>query len=389
MAGTNILELSLDSMITLEYLAEGAANVVYRIVTPPPSPSTAADVDFESDGSSHDAPLPSEIPALRLDPRLGAKLVRLRKGLPSTVPVIESQNHFENLIVPLFKSRSNSDYMVEQILFRPSRELIRDCNAKLRRMEADGSRSRKRHCVYLIEDEDYGTLVTDMSSGTDGYYASVEFKPKWLAQSPSAPAGSKRCRTCALRAMKSATEENPKSSFCPLSLVSGDKVKVATAVNMITSTPKHSDTLTEPARAALIEFLYNFPLLKLLRKLQIEKDPLGVFRANLQNQDFLTAMTLRDCTLFLKVCQPPFPSSTNLPVNFRKLLLTPQIPRSGHGNIEARLGDLDLKTSKGQKAEYWRSLERRLIDEGWYTEMEKQLDANGHVCELEAMSTAI
>lgn len=315
MSETDTLRLSLDSKISLEYLAEGAANVVYRIVTPPPSPSTATDLDFGSDRSSYDAPLPSNIPALRLDPRLEGRLVRLRKGLPSTVPVIKSHNHFENLIVPLFKNRFNKEVLVEQILFRPSRELIRKCNADLRNMEDDGSRSRKRHCIYLAEDEVYGTLVTDMSSGIDEYYASVEFKPKWLAQSPSAPAGSKRCRTCALRAMKSATEENSNSGFCPLSLVSEDKFKVSTAVNIIMDTQHHSDTLTKPARAALVEFLYNSPLLNLLRKLQIERDPLGVLRANLENQAFLTAMTLRDCTLFLKVCRPRLPFPTPLSIS--------------------------------------------------------------------------
>lgn len=303
MAETNTLELSLDLMTTLEYLAEGAANVVYRIVAPPLSPSTAADLNFESDGGSHDVPLPSEIRALRLDPRLEGRLLRLRKDLPSTVPVIESQNHFENLIVPLFTGHFNRDFLVQQTLFRPSRDLIRDCNAKLREMEAEGSRSRNRHHVYLVEDEAYGILVTDMSAGNDDYYACVEFKPKWLAQSPSAPTGSKRCRTCALWAMKSTTEQNLKANFCPLNLVSGDKIKVAKAVSIITSTPEHSDTLTEPARAALVDFLYGSPLLKLLQKLQIEKDSLGVLHADLLSQDFLTAMTLRDCTLFLKVCR--------------------------------------------------------------------------------------
>ncbi len=312
MAETDLLELGLDSMTTLEYLAEGAANVVYRISVPPPSPSIAADIEFKANGNSHDTPLPSDIPALRLDPRLEGRLVRLRKSLPSTVPVIESQRHFESLIIPLFDGQFKRNCLVEQVLFCPSRDLINDCNKRLREMEADGSRGRKRHGVYLVEDEDYGTLVTDMSSGHNDYYACVEFKPKWLAQSPSAPTSSKRCRTCALRAMKSATEEQPKHSFCPLSLVSDDKTKVGTAVDIITSVPKHSDNLTAPARAALVEYLYHFPLLKLLRKLQIEKDPLGVLQADLHNKDFLTAMTLRDCTLFLKVRRSPHYSPTNL-----------------------------------------------------------------------------
>ena len=301
MVVTNILELGLDSMVTLEYLAEGAANVVYKIVVPPPSPSIAADFNFEAGGSSYDTSTQLEVPAFRLDPLLEDKLVRLRKNLPSTTPVIESQRHFESIIVPLFEGQSKKNSLVEQTVFRPSQSLIRDCNAKLRKIEADGSRSRKRYGTYLAEDEDYGVLVTDMTSGTDGYYACVEFKPKWLAQSPTAPVGSRRCRNCALRAMKSATGEPSKSDFCPLSLVSGDKAKVATAVNIITSIPKYADNVTEPARAASADFLYNSPLLRLLRKLQLEKDPLGVLHADLQNHNFLTAMTLRDCTLFLKV----------------------------------------------------------------------------------------
>ena len=36
-------------------------------------------------------------------------------------------------------------------------------------------------------------------------------------------------------------------------------------------------------------------------------------------------------------------------------------------HIEARLGDLDLKTPDGGKGDYWRETEQQLIDEGWYT----------------------
>ncbi len=295
MAAQDTLLLGSDNYTTLEYLAEGAANVVYRILSQPPSPSTDADLNF-----SYDSPLPSEVAVFRDNPRLEGKLVRFRKHLPSMIPVIESQKHFETLILPLFEGHPGC--LVEQILFRPSRELLSKCNYQLRRKEAEGSRSRNRHGVYLAEDEEYGTLVTDMSAENYGYYACVEFKPKWLAQSPSAPSGSRMCRTCALRAMRSAGEEYPKPSFCPLSLMSEDKAKVAAALDVVTKIAKYGDTLTEAAQASLIDLLYKSPLLRLLRKLQSEKDPLGVLRTDLQNQDFLTAMTLRDCTLFLKVC---------------------------------------------------------------------------------------
>lgn len=50
-----------------------------------------------------------------------------------------------------------------------------------------------------------------------------------------------------------------------------------------------------------------------------------------------------------------------------------QIPLHRDRAIEARLGDLDLKSSAGKKAEYWRSLESSLIDEGWYTGTEKRI----------------
>jgi inositol-pentakisphosphate 2-kinase len=55
------------------------------------------------------------------------------------------------------------------------------------------------------------------------------------------------------------------------------------------------------------------------------------------------------------------------------LMDEPQLPLDNDRAIEARLGDLDLKSSAGQKAEYWRTLERSLIDGGWYTGTEKDV----------------
>lgn len=72
-------------------------------------------------------------------------------------------------------------------------------------------------------------------------------------------------------------------------------------------------------------------------------------------------------------------SSERSPTHFSFLF---QVPRSGHGAIEARLGDLDLKTSGGFKAEYWRSVEMRLIDGGWYTGTERDVDGRKNSCQL-------
>ena len=345
MKSVKMLTIGLDDGVQLLYLAEGAANVVYRIRSLPPDPSTSADLGIESYGPN--TPPPTDIEPLHMDPHLEGKLVRLRKKTSSATPVIESQNHFENMIKPLFPSEN----LVQQILFHPSKDLVKDCNARLREMEIIGARPAKRHGCYLAEDEVNGMLVTDMSC-SDDTFKFFEFKPKWLAQSPSAPSQSKRCRTCALRVMK----RGSKPGLCPLNLV--DKDQIATAVCRIMGLdPRrlqdYSGSELEMLRR-IRDFLLKNPLLRRLRQLQMDKDPHGVLRANLISSDFLAAMTLRDCTLYLKV---------------------------GQSSIDARLGDLDLKTGKG-KAEYWRGVERQLIGEGWYTATEKEKTAGETLCQL-------
>lgn len=175
-------------------------------------------------------------------------------------------------------------------------------------MERDGRRPANRHGVYVNESEIHGTLVPDMSS--DARSMGIEFKPKWLLQSPSAPAGSKRCRTCALRAMKAAatpvrfestSARDGEGGFCPLNLVSGDREKVSTVVEQLLSSEKYSDLDRMRVGDQLMRWLPKSGLLLRLRELQQTLDPEGVLEADLEAQGFLTAMTLRDCTLFLKV----------------------------------------------------------------------------------------
>lgn len=40
--------------------------------------------------------------------------------------------------------------------------------------------------------------------------------------------------------------------------------------------------------------------------------------------------------------------------------------RGSQGRVEVRLGDLDLKTGAGGKAQYWLDLENQLLSQGWY-----------------------
>lgn len=405
MPPSNLLFLDVDFSSQMKYLAEGAANVVYRVILPPPSPTLSSSLDFENDDERPTTPPPSEIPPLRLDPRLEGQLIRLRKTLPAAVPVIDSQTHFDSVIRPLFPGEN----LVERTLFRPSPDLMRECNRRLQQMETDGSRARTRHGVYLVENEIYGTLITDMTCGKDDESTSVEFKPKWLVQSPSAPTGAKRCRTCALNAMRFSQRghvgepEHMKSAFCPLSLVSGDKNRVAGAADVILGLSGTTGGDDEPMRQRLIEFLLETPLLPRLKVLQMDLDPIGVLTADVSAHGFLTAMTIRDCTLFLKVwfenilaqVYDHFPSfndtlsaSTELdhpshPRSFLMINVFLQIPRHRALPIEARLGDLDLKTSSGPKAEYWRSVEKQLIDGGWYMGTEQGGEEHGrNTCQL-------
>lgn len=294
----------LPPQISLQYLAEGAANIVYRFVIPPTSPSIAADITPDNgDGSESTTPPPSEIDALRYDPVLHGKLLRLRKGLASTVSNEESFKHYQDVIRPLFPMEN----LMEQVLVRLQSSLIADCNRQLQLEEKLGVRPKKRRGIYLAADEPYGTLITDMSPNRDAGEILVEFKPKWLAQSLSAPPGSTRCRTCALRAMKNRQRrggpEDTSLSFCPLDLVSPDRSRVDLAVAAICLSLKDAQSHHTKLLSRLADFLYENPLLRRLQQLQLDLDRVGILEADVTSREFLTAMTLRDCTLFVKVKQ--------------------------------------------------------------------------------------
>jgi inositol-pentakisphosphate 2-kinase len=85
------------------------------------------------------------------------------------------------------------------------------------------------------------------------------------------------------------------------------------------------------------EFPRHSPILTLL-----PRDPIGVLTYDPSNELLLVAMTLRDCTLFLRLPED----------------------EADDAQIEARLGDLDVKSP--DKAPYWKQTEQELIDGGFY-----------------------
>jgi inositol-pentakisphosphate 2-kinase len=72
----------------------------------------------------------------------------------------------------------------------------------------------------------------------------------------------------------------------------------------------------------------------------MELDQVGVMVGSASDENLLAAMTLRDCTMYIK-CTTADPKGW-----------------------VAKIGDLDLKM--GTKLAYWRTIEKSLIDEGWY-----------------------
>ena len=179
-----------------------------------------------------------------------------------------------------------------------------------------------RHGTYLA-DEEYASLVTDMSGSGDPHVVTLEFKPKWLAQAPSAPKNARRCRMCALTLKRRHAKTNKKGSssdapfppdeglFCPLRLLTlhaDDYLAVAKIIvrDVTNSSATHQQSPYLPLRVA--KWIAETPLLRKLRDLQVEFDPKGVLKAGavegteVEKERLVVAMTLRDCSVFLKVC---------------------------------------------------------------------------------------
>jgi len=209
-----------------------------------------------------------------------------------------------------------------------------------------------------------------------------EFKPKWLAQSPSAPPTATRCRNCAREALKrhANPDRQPKSSaiLCPLDFrtCATSPISLANVLNHLTprvhkptanayppsvSLNGHSPASPRPTpsqSARLRHWLQTNTLLPRLRQAQLANDGLGPLGADASDPHFQLAMTLRDCTCFVRV-----------PAN-------PELP------IEAKLADLDKKNWMA-KMEYWRAMEQKLIEGGYYEGKEVPRMETGCVLERE------
>lgn len=306
--------INIPCRVGLEYLAEGAANVIFSVRS-------------------------SNINASQGDESF---VLRMRKDLPFTIPIDTAIEQYESRISPLFAS--NPYFLLEPVKLKLSQETVETLNEELHKLENDGLRPINRQGVYLpsFEQEPYGILLPNLYHGPGEV---IEFKPKWLVQSPSAPSDARNCRTCALNAMrrqKSSVRGRGDSGLCPFELLSSSDEILMSALMIL-----WDDAET------LILFTIAFkekvqPVLRQLQRIQRRNNEVGLedFTSS-ENKDFSVAMALRDCSIFLKVTKSSSPLAVDITL--------------------VKILDLDLKDAGGGKLAKWGSMEKELIDEGWYT----------------------
>ena len=303
---------------TFKYLAEGAANVVWAVR--PPS-FLDAEGDIEQD-----------------------YVLRLRKDRPHLKSAQESVDDFNKHIKPLFDP---SVLLVPRIQRLPA-ELIDLMNDRLRAIEDEAHahpRQVGRRGVYLPDAnvEPNALLLRDLSPKRADEVL-LEFKPKWLVQSPSAPADARRCRNCALREMREArgvASGRGSHEYCPIDLLSASESILEAALRSIWA--REEDRVRPFAQ----EFRDKVqPLLKEIQALQQRFCHVGLGDFQEGHVDLPVAMALRDCSLFLQI------SAENGGVRIYGI----------------KLADLDLKVMDALKLGKWAETERDLISGGWYTE---------------------
>lgn len=325
------------AFVNLQYFKEGGANIIFSIHIDPTYPEPSQQLKLYLEGK-----------LLRL-PKAG----RESKTLEKELAFILDDNH-----------------LIKHEACIVDSGIISQLNINLAQRKCSTPELEQYGDVSVSYDSSHGSywLITDMRAREDQGQVMVHFKPKWLAQSPSAPSKTRRCRTCALQASQGARRT---TTHCPLGLVSGEKRFVDKEILAILETQHRvSAGVAKDIERSITQFLYRdgggFNILQKLRALQEENDPDGIIkfidryhnsdkRSFTELESIARAMTLRDCSLYL--------------------LLR---PREGHVyDIEARLGDLDMKLpglgfwltegKTSQKLQKWAAIEQKLNNGGWYT----------------------
>lgn len=257
-------------------------------------------------------------------------LLRVPKQVEGASPhsYEELQRYRERVVEP----KVGAKYLVPQLLVSVPPAATRAFNA-----ERDLRSQRKEPDSSVAAG--YAMLIQDMNTLPERDDIGLEFKPKWLAQSPIAPKDAARCRTCAREAYrnheKQAEGKKTKVPVCPLGLVASDPEVVLETIKLLA--PTWSPSQQERLQRAFS----SSGIFKKLRDLQQEGDKGNTMFNHPENESFGLAMTLRDCTCFVRM------------------------PKVGSGQVEIKLADVDRKNWES-KAEYWQHSHTNLVDHGFY-----------------------
>ncbi|KAF3010681.1 Inositol-pentakisphosphate 2-kinase [Curvularia kusanoi] len=350
------------SFVRFQSLNEGAANAVFSITA---GQDATKEPDFLFVAVRQSGKVATAIPAqMILD-----KVLRVSKGLPKSLKSEVIVDGFMADVRPLFVSPKLSTTASQTL---GDIDLDKHLMAHLPVVLFNEGLSALRKLVPAIrpsnDEAQFGILLPDMSTVT-GQNITFEIKPKWLAQSPTAPADAIRCRTCALQYSRG--KGTPTDYICPLRLSNENQTsekdiecirKWATNV-LSTQLAKDSDAVSSKGVTldSLVSRVVTYfttgdgrILLLHLKKLQATLDSEGILQRYAHPRDDFNfvydlrlAMTLRDCSLFVVV---PFHD----------------------GAITSKLADLDFKSA--EKIDDWRDKEAILVNEGWYSKSPKAHD---------------
>ncbi|KAK5627720.1 hypothetical protein RRF57_003435 [Xylaria bambusicola] len=285
-----------------EYVAEGRANVVFSV-------------------SESKDPTP-------LKGQFEGTLLRVPKATLGVTPCdYETLQEFHEGQV---EDRVGRHHLVPQALIRISAEVAHILHDKRDRVDESEIRAG------------YAMLIQDMRASPG--YSVLEFKPKWLAQSPIAPPDAKRCRTCAREAFRNSQKQAKgkavSTPICPLGLVHEDSDVVMDTIRRLAPAWSARD------QKRLTDAFDRSGILRKLRELQTKGDPGRALLDNPSDPDFGLAMTLRDCSCYVRM------------------------PDDVGRDVEIKLADVDKKNWE-EKQTYWQESHWNLVNNGWYLGEEK------------------
>ncbi|KAI8634561.1 inositol-pentakisphosphate 2-kinase-domain-containing protein [Xylariaceae sp. FL1651] len=292
--------INTPGQLDFKYVAEGRANVVFSI--------------WES-----------KDPAAQKG-RFEGTLLRVPKATQGITPCDYKTLHdfHENQV----EVQVGPEHLVPQTLINISADVASTLNAKRNKNKDDDS----------VIQAGYAMLIQDMSESPG--YSVLEFKPKWLAQSPIAPPGATRCRTCAREAFRNSQRVKAGKAvtvpICPLGLLHEDHAVVTYTIARL------APEWTKRDRERLADALKESRILEKLRELQTKGDPGSALLDNPSDPAFGLAMTLRDCSCYVR-----------MPLDVEK-------------DVEIKLADVDKKNWE-EKQSYWQESHWNLVNNGWYT----------------------